>query len=112
MIFTSLSMVLAIVIAWLMIGAAGLAAPRKLGWVGHTLFPLGATLGLALAIIAVMAMFAAPETRILPLGLPDLPMHLRLDPLAAFFLALIGSTVCGVSVYAAGCQQTPRSAAP
>ena len=112
MIFTSLSMVLAIVIAWLMIGAAGLAAPRKLGWVGHTLFPLGAALGLALAIVAVMALFAAPETRILPLGLPDLPMHLHLDPLAAFFLALIGLAVSGVSLYAAGYFRAGEGAAP
>ena len=110
--FSNLSIVLAIIAGWLLIGLAGLAAPRRLGWVGHTLFPLGASLGLALAIVAVIAMFAAPETRDLPLGLPDLPMHLRLDALAGFFLALIGLTVSGVSLYAAGYFRAGEGTAP
>jgi formate hydrogenlyase subunit 3/multisubunit Na+/H+ antiporter MnhD subunit len=38
----------------------------------------------------------------LPLGLPDLPFHLRLDPLAGFFLLLLGSVSAGVSIYAIG----------
>src|SRR5207249_5137037 len=38
----------------------------------------------------------------LPLGLPDLPFHLRVDPLAGFFLMLLGSVSTGISVYAAG----------
>ena len=38
----------------------------------------------------------------LPLGLPDLPFHLRIDPLAGFFLVLLGSVSAGISVYAAG----------
>lgn len=33
----------------------------------------------------------APETRVAPLGLRDLPKHLRLVPLAALSLALLGS---------------------
>ena len=103
---------LIIVGAWLAIGVAGLAAPRALAWVGRTLFPLGAALGLGLTVVAGLALFAIPETRVLPLGLPDLPMHLRLDPLAAFFLALIGSTVCGVSVYAAGYFREGDGTAP
>jgi hypothetical protein len=28
---------------------------------------------------------------VLPLGLPDLPFHLRLDSLSAFFLLLLGA---------------------
>ncbi|HVR80606.1 MAG TPA: hydrogenase 4 subunit B [Luteimonas sp.] len=112
MTFTGLTAVLVIVAGWLIIGVAGLAAPRKLGWVGHTLFPLGAALGLALAIVAVAALFGAPEARSLPLGLPDLPMHLRLDPLAAFFLVLIGLTVSGVSLYAAGYFREGEGTAP
>ncbi len=99
---SGLSAALVIVVAWLGIGLAGLAAPRALAYVGRTLFPLGALLGLALAVVAVAALFSAPETRVLPLGLPDLPMHLRLDALAAFFLALMGLAVTGVSIYAAG----------
>src|SRR5256886_9086816 len=36
------------------------------------------------------------------LGLPDLPFHLRIDPLAGFFLMLLGSVSAGISMYAAG----------
>ena len=32
-----------------------------------------------------------PSTTVLPLGLPDLPFHLRLDALSAFFLLLLGA---------------------
>jgi formate hydrogenlyase subunit 3/multisubunit Na+/H+ antiporter MnhD subunit len=39
---------------------------------------------------------------ILPIGLPDLPFHLRLDPLAGFFLTVIGLLSFFVSVYSAG----------
>ena len=112
MIFSGLTFALTIVIAWLGIGIAGLAAPRTLAWVGRTLFPLGALLGLALAVVAAIALFELPEARVLPLGLPDLPMHLRLDPLAAFFLALIGLTVSGVSLYAAGYFRAGEGTAP
>ena len=38
----------------------------------------------------------------LPLGLPDLPFHLRLDPLAGFFLLLLGAASAGVSLFSAG----------
>ena len=110
--FNGLSAVLAVVLAWLIIGAAGMAAPRALAYVGRTLFPLGALAGLALAVVAAIALFAPAETRILPLGLPDLPMHLRLDPLAAFFLTLIGSAVSGVSIYAAGYFRAGEGTAP
>jgi formate hydrogenlyase subunit 3/multisubunit Na+/H+ antiporter MnhD subunit len=107
-----LTAALVVVAAWLGIGVAGLAAPRALAYVGHTLFPLGALLGLALAVIAIFALGSAPETRILPLGLPDLPMHLRLDPFGAFFLALLGSAVSGISIYAAGYFRAGEGTAP
>jgi len=32
-----------------------------------------------------------------PLGLPGLPLHLRLDPLSGFFLALLGAAELGVT---------------
>ena len=38
----------------------------------------------------------------LPLGLPDLPFTLRLDPLAGFFLVVIGLLGCFVSIYSLG----------
>jgi formate hydrogenlyase subunit 3/multisubunit Na+/H+ antiporter MnhD subunit len=104
--------ILALVLAWLLIGMSGLAAPRALAWVGRTLFPLGAIVGVALAWLAVSALFAAPETRVLPLGLPDLPMHVRLDALSALFLALIGLTTAGVSTFAAGYFRAGTGTAP
>ena len=42
------------------------------------------------------------ERVILLMGLPDLPFHLRLDPLAGFFLTVIGLLSFFVSVYSAG----------
>ncbi len=36
------------------------------------------------------------------IGLPDLPFHLRLDPLAGFFLAVIGLLAFFVSIYSIG----------
>ena len=112
MTFSALTAVVAIVLAWLAVGVAGLAAPRTLAWVARILFPLGAALGLGLAIVAVVALFGPTETRIMPLGLPDLPMHLRLDPLAAVFLALIGLVAPGVSLYSAGYFREGEGTAP
>jgi hydrogenase-4 component B len=39
---------------------------------------------------------------VLPVGLPDLPFHLRLDPLAGFFLTIIGLLAFFVSCYSVG----------
>lgn len=39
------------------------------------------------------------STLVLPLGLPDLPFHLRLDPLSGFFLVVIGLLSLYVSIY-------------
>ena len=59
--------------------------------------------GLALAAAGLQAIWlAAPEQLTLPLGLPDLPFHLRLDPLAGYFLMLLGAVSAGVSIYALG----------
>ncbi|MBI5102508.1 MAG: hydrogenase 4 subunit B [Nitrospirae bacterium] len=44
----------------------------------------------------------ATETRVLSMGLPGLPFHLRLDPLAGYFLTVIGLLSFFVSVYSAG----------
>ena len=58
--------------------------------------------GLALAAAGLAAVWLPVQSLTLPLGLPDLPFHLRLDPLAGFFLMMLGSVSAGVSVYAAG----------
>ncbi|MEK6576456.1 MAG: hydrogenase 4 subunit B [Nitrospirota bacterium] len=42
------------------------------------------------------------ESTAIPMGLPDLPFHLRLDPLAGFFLTVIGLLGFFVSIYSLG----------
>ena len=89
-------------LGWLLIGAVGVVFPRRFTLVSRILFPLGAIIGILVALQAIPAMVAPPQTRILPLGLPDLPFHLRLDALSAFFLFLLGAASAGISIYAAG----------
>jgi hydrogenase-4 component B len=97
-----LDWVLVVVGAWLLVGAVGVLALRRLDWVAKVLFPAGGALALVLFGVALSALFATPEVAVLPLGLPGLPFHLRLDALAAFFLMVIGAASAGVSAFAAG----------
>ena len=99
---TSLDASLAAGLAWIAIGLAAMAAPRSLRLASRVLYPAGAVVGLLLAAVALHALFEAPAARLLPLGLPDLPFHARLDALSAFFLLLLGSVAAGVSVFAGG----------
>ena len=48
---------------------------------GRVLFPLGALVGVALAAVAFASIAQPPDTLVLPLGLPDLPFHVRRDAL-------------------------------
>src|ERR1700739_1038741 len=95
---------LLLVAAWLLIGLAGMLRPRSLRFVAHLLFPLGALacLGVALMAGAFLATGHTTQVLILPLGLPNLPFHLRLDALSSFFLLLLGLAGTGISVFAAG----------
>jgi formate hydrogenlyase subunit 3/multisubunit Na+/H+ antiporter MnhD subunit len=107
-----LGLVIAAIVAWLAIGAAGLLRPRNLAFVSHGLFPAGAAVGLALALVAFFAIGPLPQSTVLPLGLPDLPFHLRLDSLSAFFLLLLGAVSAAVSLYAAGYFRSEEGTAP
>jgi len=93
---------LAVVVGWLAVGAAGVFALRRFRLVAHVLFPAGGALGVVLAGVAIAALFGSAQTAVLPLGLPGLPFHLRLDGLSAFFLMVIGGAAAGVSAFAAG----------
>jgi hydrogenase-4 component B len=93
---------LAAIAGWIAIGAAGVLRPHNLFIVARVLFPLGAALALLVALAAGLALSGGIETAVLPLGLPRLPFHLRLDPLSAFFLLLLGGASAGISVFAAG----------
>jgi formate hydrogenlyase subunit 3/multisubunit Na+/H+ antiporter MnhD subunit len=97
-----LDWVLLVVAMWLLIGLIGIVALRRFRFVAVVLFPAGACVSLVLLGVALSAAFAEPEVAVLPLGLPQLPFHLRLDSLSAFFLMLIGGVSAGVSTFAAG----------
>ena len=88
--------------AWAVVGVAGLIRPASIAFAGRTLFPLGAVCGAALAYMAGISLGAPPEQAVLPIGLPDLPVHLRLDPLSSAFLFLLGAVATGISIFAAG----------
>ncbi len=97
-----LDLVNVVVAAWLAIGAAGLLVYKSPTTITHVLFPLGALGGLIMAGTAAWSLQQTPDVVILPLGIPDLPFHLRLDALSAFFLMLLGAAVAGVSLFGAG----------
>lgn len=88
--------------AWLLIGACGVAALRRTRLVSRLLFPAGSLVALVILACALQALFAPPQIAELALGLPDLPFHLRLDALSAFFLAVISGASIGISIFASG----------
>ena len=88
--------------AWAVIGFVGLARPADVRLVARVLFPLGSFVGAALALVALWSASQAPDRLVLPLGLPDLPFHVRSDALSDVFLFLLGSASAGVSIFAAG----------
>jgi len=105
--------VLWLLAAWFAVGAAGLLRPASVRFVGRQLFPVGALLAVALAAVAAWSLTDGGTWQLtLPLGLPDLPFHLRLDPLASAFLLLLGVTSAGVSVFAAGYFREGAGAPP
>lgn len=109
---TELMIVTALGCGWLVIGLLGCVRPHSTVWVARGLFPLGALLGIALMALALFALAHPPQTLILPLGLPDLLFHLRLDALAGVFLLLIGAAAAGISMFSAGYFRAGEGTAP
>jgi hydrogenase-4 component B len=71
------------------------------------LITIGFSLTTAASLLATVAGIWAvscgtPYQIIVPLGLPDLPFHLRLDLLSGFFLVIVGSLAFFVSIYSIG----------
>ena len=64
----------------------------------------GGSLGISVVslLTALTALGAMPSVVALPLGLPRIGAHFRLDPLAACFLTVIGLGGAGASLYALG----------
>ena len=99
-------------LGWLLVGTAGVLMMHRLAAVAQWLFPLGGFFGLLLAGVSLDALLGTPEVAVLPIGLPGLPFHLRLDSLAAFFLLVIGAASAGISVFAAGYFRQGEGTAP
>lgn len=97
-----LDWILVVASAWLLVGAAGILALHRFILVSRVLFPVGALLGLVLSGLALDALLSPAEVAVLPIGLPSLPFHLRLDGLSAYFLMVIGAASAGISMFAAG----------
>ncbi len=107
-----LDLILGVVLFWLLVGVAGTLRPMSLRFVSRVLFPLGAAGSAAITLAAIAAIRVTPETAVLPLGLPDLPFHLRLDALSAFFIALLGAASFGISLFSAGYFRHGQGTAP
>jgi formate hydrogenlyase subunit 3/multisubunit Na+/H+ antiporter MnhD subunit len=91
---------LGVVVVWLMLGMAGLLL-QNTRIITQFIFPAGAFCSLVLATAAVGGL-TETSVAILPLGLPDLPFHLRMDALSSFFLLLLGGASIGISLFSAG----------
>ncbi len=109
---TMLHVALLVIAGWLALGMLGVARPRRLRFVAHVLFPAGAALAVVLAFASAVALHAPAQSMVLPLGLPDLPFHLRLDPLAAFFLFVLGVAGAAVSLFSAGYFRSSEGTPP
>ncbi|MBL0122799.1 MAG: hydrogenase 4 subunit B [Betaproteobacteria bacterium] len=108
----SLDWVLLVVASWLSLGVAGLVFLRNFRIVARVLFPLSSLCSVVLTAIGLTAVVQNPQIAVLPIGLPDLPFHLRLDPLAAFFIMLLGAASAGISIFAAGYFRRAEGAPP
>ncbi len=95
---------LALIGALLVLGLAAVAMRRsplatKLVYGGALVLTLAL---FALAAVALASLGAGAREAALPLGLPWLGVHFRLDALAAFFLAVIDLAAAAASLYALG----------
>jgi len=107
-----LTLSLLLLTAWGIVALAGLVRPLSIAFVARTLFPLGALIGAALAIVAMAGLSHPAEQIVLRIGLPDLPVHLRLDGLSGVFLILLGAASAGISIFAAGYFRQGEGTAP
>jgi hydrogenase-4 component B len=110
----ALPCMLTLTCAWLVISLMGWIRPRSIRFVARVLFPIGALICLAVAVVAgvFLSTGQVPQSIVLPLGLPDLPFHTRLDPLSAFFLLVLGLAGTGISTFAAGYFRSGEGTAP
>lgn len=77
---------------------------KLLIYISFSLTALSSVLAAAGGALAVANNFNQSAT--IPIGLPDLPVHLKLDPLSGFFLTVIGLLCFIVSIYSIGYIKT------
>jgi len=111
-VFSALHLTVAAIGAWLAIGVLALISVRDRSRIIRLLFIVGTAVGFLLAVAAFTAIGQVAQILVLPLGLPDLPFHLRLDSLSAFFLLLLGATAAGISIFSAGYFRDSEGSAP
>ena len=92
--------------------AAALAALMR-GPALAFVYPLSALAAIALGVVDLHVLLGGGEVVArLPIGLPTVGLHLRLDPLSAFFGIVINGGVLAASVYGMGFDRakelTPR----
>ncbi len=91
-----------VVLFWLALGFAALLLQGSQRLLSRLVFPLGALGALGIAGVGAAGLMLPASSIVLPIGLPDLPFHLRLDALSAFFMVLLGGAAFGITVYASG----------
>lgn len=96
-----LDLTLAVVAFWIALGAIGLALPLERAAHARAFFSLSTLGGLVLTAVGLAGLGAWPQSAVLALGLPDLPFHVRVDPLSSFFLLLLGAAGAAVSAFSA-----------
>jgi formate hydrogenlyase subunit 3/multisubunit Na+/H+ antiporter MnhD subunit len=89
-----------IAVAWIALGAFALLEGERARFISRLVFPASALVSLGLAFVALRAIVEPAQAFVLPLGLPELPFHVRLDPLSAFFLLLLGVCSFAITLYA------------
>jgi hydrogenase-4 component B len=85
-------------------GCVAIAAGRK-PWACRTIYGASLVLSLvalAAALVQLLAGDAEPSAATLPLGLPWLGAHFRIDALAAFFLVTVNLGGAAASLYGFG----------
>lgn len=86
-----------------LLALAVLAAPLAKTPLRRLVYPLCAMFGAVMGALAVAGLLLGrTESLVLPLGVPWIGSHLRLDPLAALFTTIVGWGGCAAGLYAIG----------
>ena len=89
------------------------AAVRRRGRIRVPVYPVSAAVTGLLGLGALAALLRADTaSAVLPLGVPWIGTHLRIDPLTAVFLTLVNVGACAASLYAVGHGRHEHAHAP